>query len=205
MKTNLFFASLALMMSITFTSLYAQSDKSIIRKVAVTDFSSIDMESVGDILFTQGADCSLRLEGPKKALDKIAITVKSGKLIIGFKEGENKDNKGRKVKFYITAPDLKQVNVSGVGSFHCDKALKLDNLKLGMNGVGAIDIANLTCKNLKVELEGVGKVNIHVNCNTLVAHADGVGHVTLSGRAGTAQISKDGVGGVNTKDLKIGK
>ena len=109
------------------------------------------------------------------------------------------------LKYYISAPELSRVDVEGVGSFRCEKKLKLKNLELNMTGVGSINIADLECKTLRARLEGVGKVNVHVNCVNLIANADGVGHMTLSGYAKTAKITKDGIGGVNTRNLETGE
>lgn len=202
MKTTLFIVAMALMATIALSPLHAQSDTKIVRNETVSDFSSIEMQSVGEINFTQSKKCSFRIEGPEKHVQQVTVTVKDRKLIIGHKE---KNNNSKKVKFYISAPSLNLVKVSGVGAFNCSQPLKVADLKLLMNGVGSIDIADLQCKKLQVELDGVGNVNIHVNCDELNANADGVGHVTLSGSTGVARITRDGVGGMNTRNLKIGK
>ena len=173
-----------------------------IRNEAVADFSSIRLQAVGDIFFTQSDDYSLRVEGPEEYVKKVTVTVKDGKLVLSYKQ---KNNDSKKLKYYISAPDLSRVDVEGVGSFRCEKKLKLKNLELNMTGVGSINIADLECKTLRTRLEGVGKVNVHVNCVNLIANADGVGHMILSGYAKTTKITKDGIGGVNTRNLETGE
>lgn len=49
MKTSLSIFTIALMLGILFSPLRAQSNKKVIRNEAVTDFSSIRLQAVGDI------------------------------------------------------------------------------------------------------------------------------------------------------------
>lgn len=134
-------------------------------------------------------------------------TVKDGRLLIGFKDKKNKSRRNQKdgVTIWISAPDLKEVEFTGVGEFNCEKPLKLDEVSFEVKGVGEVNVADLTCNVLKVALRGVGSADIHVVCDYLSAQMGGVGSVTLSGSAGRADISKGGIGGVNTDNLKIGR
>lgn len=176
----------------------------------VKDFSSIELVSVGDIYFTQGDKCSLRIEGTEKYVTNTTTRVEDGRLYIDTesKNGDKrfKNRKGKEVvKIYITAPDLKELDIEGVGSFNCKEPLKLDNVEMDIEGVGDINIADLTCRYLNIDLSGVGGADIHVDCDRLEADMDGVGSITLSGKAGKARISRGGIGSVNTKKLKVGK
>ena len=143
---------------------------------------------------------SFRIEGREKYVKNTETTVKDGRLLIGFKDKKNKSRRNQKdgVTIWISAPDLKEVEFTGVGEFNCEKPLKLDEVSFEVKG-------DLTCNVLKVALRGVGSADIHVVCDYLSAQMGGVGSVTLSGSAGRADISKGGIGGVNTDNLKIGR
>lgn len=175
-----------------------------VRKVSA--FSSVEVASVATVYFTQSDTYSLKIEGKEKYVTTTSTEVKDDCLVIGFKDGDKKTrNRNDGVTIYLSAPDLKEVEFTGVGSFNCETPLKLDDVTFEVEGVGKLNIDDLTCNNLKVQLEGVGKANIHVHCDYLSASLDGVGHVTLSGEAGHADISKSGIGGVNTSNLKVGR
>ncbi|MCP3896081.1 MULTISPECIES: DUF2807 domain-containing protein [Bacteroides] len=203
MNTKLFLIATLLLIGALLLPIYAQSDKVIVRNEAVSTFSAIRMEAVGDIIFTQSDDCSFRMEGPEKYLAKLVTEVKNHTLVIRIQEQGKRNNKMKGVKYYITAPTLSTVKISGVGDFISTQPLKLSDLLLAFEGVGGIRINDLTCKNLQLKMEGVGKADIHLNCDHLRASVDGIGSVTLSGQAKTAQISKDGIGSVNTKKLTV--
>lgn len=175
-----------------------------VRKVEA--FSSIEVTSVATVYFTQSDTYSLKIEGKEKYVKTTTTVVNDGRLVIGFKDGD-KESRNRKegVTIYLSAPDLKNLGFTGVGSFNCEKPLKLDDVKFQVEGVGKVNVKDLTCNTLRVGLEGVGKADINVNCDYLSANLDGVGSVKLSGSAGSADISKNGIGSVNTRNLKIGR
>ena len=163
--------------------------------------------SVGTIYFTQSDTYSFKIEGKEKHVKNTETTVKDGCLLIGFKDRKNKSMRNQKdgVTIWISAPDLKKVEFTGVGEFNCEKPLKLDEVSFEVKGVGEVNVSDLTCDELKVTLRGVGSADIHVVCDYLTARMSGVGDVTLSGTAGHADISKGGIGGVNTCNLKVGR
>lgn len=206
MKTNIVGVIIALILAaICSLNVMAKSDDNVSEVRKVTAFSSIEVTSVATIHFTQNNTYSFKIEGKEKYVKSTTSTVKDGCLVIGFKDGEENRQRKNGVTIYISAPDLKNVEFTGVGSFNCDAPLKLEDVKFQVEGVGTVNVKELTCRSLKVNLEGVGKANIHVSCDNLSADLDGVGHVTLSGTAGKANITRDGVGGVNTRDLKVGR
>lgn len=202
------FITLSCIFAVITGTLYAASNEknenvSEVRKVEA--FSSIEVTSVATIYFTQSNTYSFKIEGLEEYVKTTTSVVKNGCLVIGVKEGDKNRNRKKGVTIYLSAPDLKEMEFTGVGSFNCDTPLKLDEVKFQVEGVGKVNVKDLTCRSLKVGLEGVGNADIRVNCDYLSANLDGVGHVTLSGTAGKADISKDGVGGVNTRNLKIGR
>ncbi|WP_273163788.1 GIN domain-containing protein [Bacteroides fluxus] len=207
MKTNIVGVIIALVLAfVGMLNVCAQDVKvSEVRKVDA--FSSMEVTSVGTIHFTQSDTYSFKIEGKEKYVKNTETTVKDGRLLIGFKDKKNKRMRNQKdgVVIWISAPDLKKVEFTGVGEFKCEKPLKLDEVSFEVKGVGEVHVSDLTCNELKVALRGVGSADIHVACDYLSAKMSGVGDVTLSGTAGHADISKGGIGGVNTDNLKIGR
>lgn len=206
MKTNIIGVIIALVLAaVCSVNAMAKDDTKVSEVRKVEAFSSIEVTSVATIYFTQNSTYSFKIEGLEKYVKTTTSEVKNGRLMIGFKDGDENRQRKNGITIYLSAPDLKEVEFTGVGSFNCDAPLKLEDVKFQVEGVGTVNVKDLTCRTLKVGLEGVGKANIHVNCDNLSANLDGVGHVTLSGSAGKTNISKGGVGSVNTRDLKIGR
>jgi Protein of unknown function (DUF2807). len=111
MTKNIFIVAIAVLLSVAFCSLSAQN---VSKDYNVDEFSAINLQSVGNIIFTQSAGCSCRLEGPSEFVEKTRVTVKNGTLVISYK-----DRNARNIKnliCYITAPDLSKVKIDGVGN-----------------------------------------------------------------------------------------
>ena len=203
MKTNIIGIVVALVLAFAAAvGAWAQDEKvSEVRKV--DDFSSIRITSVANVIFTQGDDCSLRLEGKEKWVKLTTTEVKNGYLVISFKKGEKSVKNIDGLKLYVTAPTLEAVELTGVGNLECKEPLKLDDFTLRINGVGSAEVADLTCHRFTVSLNGVGGAEVNVDCDYLKARMGGVGSLELKGSADEADISRSGIGSVNTKRLKI--
>ena len=107
-------------------------------------FSSVEITSVGTIHFTQSDTYSFRIEGRERYVKNTQTTVKDGRLLIGFKDGKNKRRSNQKngVTIWISAPDLKEVEFTGVGEFKCEKPLKLDAVSFEIKGVGEVNVSD---------------------------------------------------------------
>lgn len=173
---------------------------------SVSAFHSIEVESVASVYFTQSNTYSLRVEGEKKWVNQTKCTVKDGVLLIMWAEKGKKTTKNvNGLSIYVSAPDLQEVTIEGVGSFNCKSRLNLKDVKFDVEGVGSLNVADLHARNVKIDLEGVGSGELTVDCDQLDASVEGVGSLTLSGKARSAHISKDGIGSVSTRRLKVGE
>ncbi len=203
MKTNIIGIIVALVLAFAGAAGALAQNEQVSEVRKVDDFSSIRITSVANVIFTQGDDCSLRLEGKEKWVKLTTTEVKNGYLVISFKKGEKSVKNINGLKLYVTAPTLEVVELTGVGSLECKEPLKLDDFTLRINGVGSAEVADLTCHRFTVSLNGVGDAEVNVDCDYLKARMGGVGSLELRGSAGEADVSRSGIGSLNTKRLKI--
>jgi hypothetical protein len=194
--------SISMLFGLAIASVFAQTSNET-RKVE--DFSSLNISSVGSIIFTQSDECTVKLEGTDRLVKNITTTVTDGTLFVGMINGSIKTNRTNDLKVYITAPDIKQLIFSGVGSFSSYEAVTLEgDLAIDVQGVGKVDIKELKCHNLNFSLNGVGSSFIRVECNHLDAAVNGVGSASFNGTARTANFNKSGVGSINRRYFKVG-
>lgn len=198
-KTSIGLVLTAIFLFVSATTIQAQS---VTKEIKVDEFSRLDLTTVGAVYFAQAEKHSIKIEGKKSQVDKNLVYVKEGTLYIEPK-GETLNSQKDGVNIYITAPSVKKIVFCGVGMFHCKEELKTDELECTLEGVGKMEIKNLICRSLDVEIEGVGKGEIHVQCDELKAEVAGIGSLTLSGKAKRTKISRDGIGSVNTNNLVI--
>ena len=197
MTKNIFITAVAVLLSVALCPLWAQN---VSEDCKVGEFSAINLQSVGNIVFTQSDTYSCRMEGPFEYVDKTKVTVKGETLVIEYKQKNVKNVKN--LTFYITAPDLNNVKIDGVGNFNARESLKLKNITFKLDGVGNCEVKNLRCDEVQLIVDGVGNMEMNVNCNTIKAKVDGVGNITLSGKADRASLQRAGVGRINHKKLK---
>lgn len=157
-------------------------------------FTKIDMQGVGSIVYTQGDVTAVKMEGDADDITRTKVTIEDATIKI-TQDDSMKKKKG--LTFYVTSPALTKVNLDGVGSFEAPKAVAFDNdFSLEMNGVGSVNIADMTCVNLEFHQEGVGSSEIKVKCNDADIHSEGVGKSTISIEAEKLVLTNEGVGAI---------
>ncbi|WP_159106497.1 GIN domain-containing protein [Bacteroides stercorirosoris] len=182
MKT--IFLSLSLVFAAISANGYAANgeDSKVTENRKVASFSSIDVTSVPTIYFTQGDTYSLRIEGREKSVKSTTTQIKNGCLFIVLTEPERNISFIEGLKIYLTAPDLKKVKLSTLGSFICESPLILKDVALEAQSVGELKLKLLTCQSLSISVNAVGSINISVDCDDLQTNMNGIGSVVLNNR-----------------------
>ena len=152
MTKNIFIVAIAVLLSVAFCSLSAQN---VSKDYNVDEFSAINLQSVGNIIFTQSAGCSCRLEGPSEFVEKTRVTVKNGTLELKLKN---------------IAFELDGVGNCNVKSLYCDE------LKLDVDGVGNMKL-NVDCSTIKAKVDGVGNITVSGKADAAFFKRDGVGKI----------------------------
>lgn len=180
-------------------------------------FKAIDVDVVADVYYTQndGDKHDVRLDFSdiknerlvQELKEKVKVVYRDGGVEIGVKgriSRMNNMNKGKRLKVYITSPDLVKVEQDGVGSFYADN-INSDRLTIDNEGVGSIYIKQLLANTVKLSNEGVGSVHIDkLTGDNVDIDNGGVGSVKIgSCKGGTLKIDNGGVGSVKaTVDCK---
>lgn len=182
-------------------------------------FKEIDVEMVADVYYTQndGDECSVRLDYSaikdekflKELKEKLKVVYRNDEVIIGFNSRMtvpascNSENK--RLKIYITSPDMVKVTQEGTGSFHA-KTINSDRFAIDNEGVGSVYIGKILANKVTVNNEGVGSVNIDdVAGDNMTVDNEGVGSVKITNVSmGSLKVDNEGVGSVNLGFFKGG-
>lgn len=205
MKTIFTSLIIALGMTTCFTScIWARhKGKEVTETRSVSRFSSISMESVAGVYFTQADTYSFSITGSEELVKNTTTEVKDGELRISHTKKLKNTKKGAVIR--ISAPDLERIDFDGVGSLHMEEKVTLNNLKVNFDGVGSLNVKDLNCHSAEFNVDGVGSVDVNIHCDNLRADVDGVGSATFTGSAKKASFHKDGIGKLDTSDLRIGE
>ena len=173
-------------------------------------FTEVELDAVADVYYTQnnGDKHEVRLDfsqikdenAAKQFKEKTKVVYRDGKVIIGISGkivGANGLDKGKRLRVYVTSPDLLKITVEGVGSFNAD-AINSDTLDIDNEGVGSVYVKKLLVNRLNVDNKGVGSIVLgQLQADKVDIDNEGVGNVKIvSFKGGKMIIDNEGVGNV---------
>lgn len=207
-KQNILLFALAALLALGFGSCSTQranaktftydTDAQSKRTYDLGSFDRIELSGVSNIYFTQGPKRSVEGKGTATNLDRVKLYVQDGCLYVkSVGQERNRVNEG--CDFYITAPKLTSLKVSGVGTFEA-KTLDTKHFDLRLSGVGKFKVDQLKCNDTHIAISGVGNVNTLIEGDNLYVKASGVSNSEIKFKGKVADISNSGVG-MTTIDL----
>jgi len=122
----------------------------------VSNFDSIDLSGVGDVIITQGGSESLSVETDDNIMNYLETVVENGTLKLGFKPGFNMIDPSRLI-FNVGVDDLTGLTISGSGNIKSDMIVT-DQLEVAVSGSGEVQITNLSASRVSAEISGSGEV-----------------------------------------------
>ncbi|MFN0023328.1 MAG: head GIN domain-containing protein [Parvularculaceae bacterium] len=176
----------------------AQSKRS--TTLDLRDFDAIEISGAYELDVIVGEDFSIALSGPPEEMARVEATLKNRALVLGAKKrvrgehrGEHRDNhKG--VSAIVTMPALDRISVSGVADADIS-GVKAGEFKLDLSGVGEVNIAG-ACEKLVVRVSGVGEVDAQsFQCKAVDVKVAGIGEARVyASESVAAEVS--GMGGI---------
>lgn len=202
MKTKLILFAAILAMVFTLNT-YAQTKKNrgtTDKTYTVGEFSKIDSDIVGSIVFTQSPQTSVRAEGDAEIINILVVSVKDNTLKLSRKKDikyKMRDRKGKNLIVYVSAPELSAIENEGVGNITINGKFSAPELFIKTEGVGNITANDLDCGFVKIDSEGVGNTKLGGTANTVEIKSEGVGNVyTEKLLSKQAKVRCEGVGNV---------
>jgi hypothetical protein len=124
-------------------------------------FYGLIVNTNANVILIQGDKASVKIEGKKKDVDNIQVSVHNGSLII---DGTN----NIPVTIYVTVEELNRVEVNGLARVYSSQVINSDVLFLKVNGNGSI---KLDVRSMSLGMIVIGKGKIVVSGSTGDAYA----------------------------------
>lgn len=177
-----------------------KDDKLVTRNISLSDFNSISNEFIADVKYTQGPT-SFTVSAPQYILDRLSVEVRDSVLVIGNNKDDGRINDVPNVKVTCSSPNLKSVNVDGMGDFEW-KGGTAGNLKLVVNGMGDLKWENGHCESLEMYINGMGDIECkNITGNSIIGAVEGHGDIEISGSFVSGRLSIEGLGDIDAKKL----
>jgi hypothetical protein len=149
----------------------------------VSNFSSIKLAGIGDVIVTQAENVSLRIVAEDNLIPYFETTVQGDTLTIGIKNefmGFNL-HPTRPVKFYVTTPQIDAVTLAGSGNI-ITSDVKTTRFKVSLLGSGNISNTSLVATSVEINLAGSGNISLDkVTSTSISSTIAGSGNITLAG------------------------
>lgn len=177
------------------------------KEVPVSSFDALKASGVYELTLTQGDKEGVKIEADENLQPYFNVHNEGNKLVIDMKEMKNKNMKLKsKMKVYVTFRQLKEMDLSMVGSVHGSAPLNFTDLAISNSSVGHVDL-DLSATSLNLRNSSVGKVKLSGKAQNAVVTNNGVGNLDAGAFiVQTMNIDNSGVGGAEInaeKDLRV--
>lgn len=180
-KTNkAFFAIITLACTLLATSLVVGG--TLKKEFDLGNFTGIQNNTFGQVQLVQAKEASITVETTEELLDQLDLEVKSGKLILKFREEKNRRSinlfKSKQLIFRIATPSINSIASHGSGSINAG-ALHGEDMRIGVHGSGEITVGNLQFSSIGMSVHGSGELQTGpVASNSVQIGIHGSGDVT---------------------------
>ena len=96
----------------------------------VSNFSEIETDIVGNIIFTQSNRTSVSAEGDEDMINRLIVKVEGNELKLSMKKNLKSTFRNRKAKLTVkvSSPNLYKIESDGVGNISLDGLVRTENL-----------------------------------------------------------------------------
>ena len=191
---SIFLSLLFVVFSISTTS--AKTIESFIKEYKVKSFTSINANTIADIIYTQCDNVIVKAQGSQEMIDHLKVTVNKGVLTIeNDKEFNNKVDEP--LTIYISSPSIESIETHGKGNCRLQGKVKADNLTIHSEGIGHVEALGLDTKKICVNYEGFGDLNLAGTTDIVEITSNGVGNIDAQNLiAKTAMVKSTKLGKV---------
>ena len=198
------------------TTVFSQKDKDkepkiegsgniVTKEVTVQPFDQLEASGVFNVVLTQGAKESVKIEAEDNLQPLFEVKNDGSKLMVDMKKDSHFNSK-KKMTVYITFKNLKSMDLKMVGNVSSEGNLNFGDLSLANKSVGSVDLV-LNAQRLDIKNKSVGNLKLSGKANNAVIRSNSVGAIKASDLlVQTMDIDNDGVGSAEVnavKELKV--
>jgi hypothetical protein len=178
------------------------------RDIPIQSFNELKASGIYELKLSQGNKESVKIEADENLQELFIVRNDGARLIIETKKMEDNVNikSKNKMRVYVTFKNLKDLELSTIGTVQSDEQLSFNDLQFKNKGVGSVNLS-LTANRLHLENKSVGEVTLTGKAESTVLKNNGVGSVNAGNFVvQTMDIDNSGIGNVEVnaaKQLKV--
>lgn len=199
MARSFAYSAIALSLMLMLASCVGQNSKNMITKdFEVSDFKTLSLEVVAEVIFEQSATPYFSAQGNENLVEELEVSHQNNRLSIKSDKQRRLFKDKGKLTLRIGSPSLNEIHQKGVGSFHLKGDFNAKSLHVKHTGVGSFTVDNCKLEEFNLESQSVGTCRVKGKANSVFIESDGVGNIDCSDliSKNTKVISK-GVGNLS--------
>lgn len=128
----------------------------------VGTISSIDANGLFSVIYEQtSGETDVSVKAKDKVFECLDVKNDDGMLVLKLNLKDGKSYTLPPIEVKVRTKHLTYVELSGSGSFTCEKGIKTESLKIRSSGAGSVEIKDISAKNsIEIMTSGAGKVNL---------------------------------------------
>lgn len=143
---------------------------------SVGEFDGVEVRGGIDVVVTNGAEHTLKIEADQNLMDYIEVNNNGGTIEVSSRDGYNLRSDGG-IKVYATAPAFEHISVAGSGDIRSTGTVKGGSkLELQIRGSGDIQLA-VDAPAVEAEIAGSGSARLQGTTRSLGVDINGAGDV----------------------------
>lgn len=164
------------------------------------EFTGIETSGNFNVTLTQSEQPSLIIEAPDNIESLIKTEVSNGILHISFAKGKMRLDSTPKL--FINVKKLESIEASGITKIKATNKFTVDKIKLEISGVGNIEM-ELQANEIRTEQSGAGNIKLSGTTNLLKADISGAGNLKSADlKSDSVIIDISGVGEAKVNAIK---
>ena len=181
MKKLIFFSSIATLLLFTSSSCKNSVPDSITSKsYEVSDFSSLNLELIGDVIYEQSDSLYVSASGSSVLIDALKVSENKGEVSIELKNKRKFSGSKKELVITIGSPRLHEIKFQSIGKLHLKNKFRGNKLKITNEGVGEIKIDDCHVDQFKLISKSVGVIKIKGSAHDASIHSEGIGKIDCS-------------------------
>lgn len=175
----------------------AKSNELLTKDYKIKSFTSVNANTIADIVYTQSYIVSATAKGAKEMIDNLRINVDKGVLTIENDREFNNKN-GEPLVIFISSPTINSIKTFGMGDWCLKGKVMTDNLVIDSEGIGSIHALDLESKRICIKYAGIGDLTVAGKTDLVEIKSDGIGNIDCENLvAKTAMVKSTKLGKVN--------
>jgi hypothetical protein len=145
----------------------------------LSKFHSVDLHSLGRVVLATGPEQKVEVEAEEDLQSRVRTEVQGGVLVVGLRWWLGallRVPELGEVVVRVTAPELREVRLSGAGQVRSEEPLQVGDLELRLSGAGRVAL-QLAARRVEARLSGAGAVELSGTAEELEIRLSGAGAV----------------------------